>query len=346
MLIFFSSQKYSDGKLAVQQSIEGLNSGMYFIRLLLLIVLLLHVKVFWAQQQIPDTSFSYTSKKTLYNKGKGPLVLIDEGHHNFHTKDGRYTAFAKVTSNDGYRVAAHKGSFSEQSLKGAKILVVSNAIHGRNEDKEDRENWINPIQQAFNSEEVEQVVRWVSDGGALFFVADHMPFPAAAEELATALGVTFYNGFASENRSGDFPGKKKELDIFRLSDGTLTTHPITAGRNRSEAIPFVSTFTGQAFDIPQQAISLMTFNNDYDVLLPDTAWVFHSATKKISAKGLSQGAIFKLGKGRVAVFGEAAMFSAQLKGNQHFPFGMNSPDAPHNPQFLLNVIHWLDGKLD
>jgi hypothetical protein len=24
---------------------------------------------------------------------------------------------------------------------------------------------------------------------------------------------------------------------------------------------------------------------------------------------------------------------------------MNDPTAPHNPQFLLNVVHWLDGSL-
>jgi hypothetical protein len=49
----------------------------------------------------------------------------------------------------------------------------------------------------------------------------------------------------------------------------------------------------------------------------------------------------EVGKGRVAVFGEAAMFSAQLAGPQKMPIGMNSPDATQNYQLLLNVIHWL-----
>ena len=26
--------------------------------------------------------------------------------------------------------------------------------------------------------------------------------------------------------------------------------------------------------------------------------------------------------------------------------GMNSPDAAQNPQFLLNVMHWLSGLLE
>lgn len=53
----------------------------------------------------------------------------------------------------------------------------------------------------------------------------------------------------------------------------------------------------------------------------------------------------RFGKGRVAVFGEAAMFSAQLAGPNKDPMGMNDPIASRNPQFLLNLMHWLSGKL-
>jgi hypothetical protein len=45
------------------------------------------------------------------------------------------------------------------------------------------------------------------------------------------------------------------------------------------------------------------------------------------------------------VFGEAAMFSAQVAGPQRPPMGMKDPAAPQNAQFLLNVLHWLSGSL-
>jgi hypothetical protein len=61
----------------------------------------------------------------------------------------------------------------------------------------------------------------------------------------------------------------------------------------------------------------------------------------VPIEGWCQGAVLKFGKGRVAVFGEAAMFSAQLAGPQQMPVGMNSPEAPQNHQLLLNVMHWL-----
>ena len=68
-------------------------------------------------------------------------------------------------------------------------------------------------------------------------------------------------------------------------------------------------------------------------------------TPRIPVKGWYQGAVMRFGKGRVAVFGEAAMFSAQLAGPNRSPMGMNAPIAKQNPQFLLNILHWLSGKL-
>ena len=40
------------------------------------------------------------------------------------------------------------------------------------------------------------------------------------------------------------------------------------------------------------------------------------------------------------------MFTAQLAGPQKRKGGMNSELAPENHQLLLNIIHWLDGKLE
>ncbi len=54
------------------------------------------------------------------------------------------------------------------------------------------------------------------------------------------------------------------------------------------------------------------------------------------------------GKGRLAVFGEAAMFSAQiatLPGNpQPIKAGMNVAGYD-NRQFALNLLHWLSRAL-
>jgi len=40
------------------------------------------------------------------------------------------------------------------------------------------------------------------------------------------------------------------------------------------------------------------------------------------------------------------MFTAQLAGPERRPMGMNEKGAEQNPQFLLNVMHWLTGAID
>jgi hypothetical protein len=40
------------------------------------------------------------------------------------------------------------------------------------------------------------------------------------------------------------------------------------------------------------------------------------------------------------------MFTAQLAGSQQIKVGMNSTIAKENFRLLLNIIHWLDGKIE
>jgi hypothetical protein len=80
------------------------------------------------------------------------------------------------------------------------------------------------------------------------------------------------------------------------------------------------------------------------MLLPEGAWDFKEDTKKMEIEDFCQGAILEFGKGRVALFGEAAMFTSQVVGDRKF--GLSAPEAGQNLQFLLNIIHWLDGKIE
>jgi hypothetical protein len=89
----------------------------------------------------------------------------------------------------------------------------------------------------------------------------------------------------------------------------------------------------------------MIFPENMASYMPQEAWVFNDSTPSVPIQGWFQGAVKELGKGRVAVFGEAAMFSAQLAGAERRPAGMNHPIAKQNPQFLLNVMHWLSRLL-
>jgi hypothetical protein len=73
---------------------------------------------------------------------------------------------------------------------------------------------------------------------------------------------------------------------------------------------------------------------------------FTATTPRLAAVGWFQKAVLRHGAGRVAVFGETAMFSAQVSGEERFPMGMNDPAASGNYQFLLNIMRWLSARLN
>ena len=188
---------------------------------------------------------------------------------------------------------------------------------------------------AFSAKEITVIKQWVEDGGSLLLIADHMPFAGAASDLGKAFGFEFLNGFAF-TRKGVWPPS-----IFIREDKTLQESPIPQVTPDHKKIDTVATFTGSAFKSPESAIPVLSFLKEYWVVQPDTAWQFNSNTKKQSLEGFQQGAIMSYGKGKVAVFGEAAMFTAQIVNGQ-MPVGFNSPDAQQNVQFILNLVHWMD----
>lgn len=285
-------------------------------------------------QQLPDKGYSPFLKNPEYLPGKGPVVFIDEGHHNFHTKNGRFFAFAKLLERDGYKVEEFKGQFSKKKLSEGKILVISNALNKINVN-----DWFLPTPSAFEVNEIEELRQWVFDGGSLFLIADHMPMAGAAHDLAAVFGFDFTNGFAVDTSN-------KGPSLFTVKDNTLMESEITKGRDSTESVEQIATFTGQAFKISgNNARPILKFNSSHTNFLPDTAWVFNEKTVKYNLEGWSQGAFTEYGNGKVVVFGEAAMFTAQIAGPQKNKVGMNSDIASRNFQLALNIIHWLDGKL-
>jgi hypothetical protein len=306
------------------------------MRQILLLTLLL--PSFAAAQQVSDTAFRPPITNPAHAKDRGPVLLIDEAHHNFHTASGRYLTFANLARADGYRVRGSTQPWSAGVLTSdsARILVVANAVHA---DNEPGARWRRPIKPAFTPDEIRVVRSWVEQGGSLLLIADHMPMAGAAMELGAAFGIYFIDGFALDTA-------RQGPTVFRRSDGSLGSHAITNGRTRAERIDSVASFTGSAFREDVSLDTLMVLPRTTMILAPEVAWQFNDTTTvKIPGSRALQGAVRKVGRGRVAVFGEAAMFSAQLGGAQRTPMGMNHPMAKQNAQFALNVLHWLSGDL-
>jgi hypothetical protein len=165
-----------------------------------------------------------------------------------------------------------------------------------------------------------------------------MPCPGAARNIADAFEVNMYNGYAIHVKDG--------YETFTRAAGQLQSNVITNGRNASEKVDSITIFTGHAFLPVRATTPIIRFNNDHRVFFPKVAGEFTDTTAYINAGGLFHSVYFKEGKGRVIIAAEAAMFSAQLAGPDKAKFGMNEPAAKRNPQFLLNIIHWLDRGMD
>lgn len=287
-----------------------------------------------ASQQRADPDFRPRLGAPAFERGAGPTVAIDEGHRNWHTASGRFAPFAELIALDGYVVHSIEEPFTVENLQDVDMLVIANAAADTLSDESERL----PTAAAFTAEEIEALRKWVELGGSLLLIADHMPSGGEARTLAAAFGILFSNGFTYSGRRNPLP------DVFSRAQGLLRDHPIVRGRSPEEAIDSVATFRGQAFQATSDVQPIMVYGSAAYTLLPaDAAADFDEKTPRIPSPGWYHGVTLIVGDGRVAVFGEAAMFTAQVFGEQRRKLGMNHPAAAQNAQFVINVMRWLSG---
>lgn len=267
-----------------------------------------------AQQQFPDDKADVSVAAPAWTKDAGPVLAIDAAHKNFHTLDGRYAPFAAVTRNDGYRVVSNDKPFSAESLAKVQVLVMANAA------------------QDLTANEITAVHAWVEDGGSLLLIADHMPFAHAADGLARAFGFQFESSFAFLPERGPEP--------FSKTNGRLLDSPIARGEAKGTPVDSLLAFTGTVLHAPPEATTVMRLGTGWTIYYPTEPWKFDGVPTRPSDDKDLRGAVLQVGKGRVAMFSEAAMFSAQRHSDGRLT-GFNSPPAAQNKPFLLNLLHWL-----
>ena len=279
-------------------------------------------------QQERDVTFDASVKNPAYT-ATHPKVLFDEAHFNFHTTTGRYKPFADMITNDGCSVTPNKVKFTKESLSVYDVLVIANAGAAQATSADQRK-------PAFTDEECDAVRDWVRGGGALLLIADHAPAGPAAAILAVRFDVDMSKGYTADPANFERVTLDASWIRFSREKKNLGDHPITRGRNASERINSVLSFTGQSLKGPQGSTALLKLSAQaYDVDNPGNP----EKAKMTSAAGRAQALAMPFGKGRVVVFGEAAMLTAQNTN-----FGMNYPGTDDR-QLTLNVMHWLTGLL-
>jgi len=291
-----------------------------------------------------DPSFQPVLQDPAFPPGEGPVVCVDEAHNNFHTVQGTYRPFALVLEKDGYRIQRLTARASPLALDSCAALVVADAQPpARRRDS-----------PTFSADEVRMLNEWVREGGALFLITDHLPDPGAVAELAASFGIELHNGYVL---NGAPSGPERPL-LFRAEDGTLTNDPLLRGEGPAEWTPDSGSPTGEgptgAAPIRQVATStgaalrggpdfrpLLVFGPGKESWAPEEYWVFEEDTPRTDVSGWSQGGLQEYGAGRLAVFGEAAMFTAQVFDEGRTLAGMNAPEARDNLLLLRRVVGWL-----
>lgn len=265
----------------------------------------------------------------------GPVLLFDAGHNNRHAIGDTYRTFAELIRHDGVRIEEVKGTFTAELLARGRMLAVVCA-----KSKSDTS-----AESAFTAPEIAAVTQWVRGGGALLLVVDHYPFPNAAESLLNALGLEPAKGMTFDPANCRAPDDSRI--VFRRDNGLLASHPITNGRDESETVNVVETFTGDAVKPRSAEITPLLKLGPQAVNRVGRPVVSKQGSttrtevqfgEPRAAKGYAQCAAFELGQGRVVVGAEAAMWTAQLNGDR--PIGMNAP-GNDDRQFVLNAVRWL-----
>jgi len=286
--------------------------------------------------QPADTAFDATVARPAYPRGAGPRVVIDEAHGEFHTMRGRYRPLATLLANDGFRVAPGTARFTAARLRGADVLVVANALAPRTA--------ADAAPPAFTAAECDAVRAWVAEGGALLLVADHEPMGAAARALAARLGVDMSGGRTADPAHADPAAGSPTWLVFERdagpADARVADHAITRGRDATERVRRVVTFTGQSLRGPPGSVAILALADGAEDLL--------AGGRRASAAGRAQMVALALGRGRVVVAGEAAMLTAQVAwapalGERRFGFGWPGTD---DRQLALNTVRWLARALD
>lgn len=282
-------------------------------------------------QQVIDPGYDPRISDPMHRGGSRPVVLVDRRHNTFHVAEDAFAQLVSLLVQDGYVVRALTEPYTSRALAGASVLIVVNALADGDVGRREL-----PVAPAFSPDEISVVHHWVRGGGSVLLVADHMPFPGAVADLGRAFGVEMMNGFAIVEAEWD-------PLVFRREDATLRSHPITDGRRPAERVESAVTFvSGHAFrPTGARVCPLLVLRPGVVSINMERAWHFDDTTARVDVQGWLQGAALEIGAGRVAIFGEAAMFSAQLVGPGQQNVGMNDPTAGQNLQLLRNTLGWL-----
>ena len=299
---------------------------------LTLLLLLLPILSFGQQQNYPykwpmynDINVNLQVENPSYEFNDGPLIMFDSAHKNFFIQSHLIKPLVDLLLNDGYRVSFLDKEFSESNLSQAKVLVIITALpfDFATETSAAEKN-------TFSENELNELQKWVKNGGSLIAFSEHAPFDQAINpllrkfDIKSSVGTTI-DTINYESRYGQ--------GMIKFENNNLNKdHPIVNGKYKVEKLV---SFGGSALTGPKYENILILGKSSFNTK--------HSTGIGPVGRGDSQGLVGTYGLGKIAVFGDSNGFTAMVfnmrDGNKMYA-GMNTVGYDWK-NFVLNTFSWL-----
>ena len=263
----------------------------------------------------PDLQYKPQVRRQ-FNPERQPVISFDQAHNNRHlfldkeNKPGSYYGFGQLAEALGCKMQILTENVDSSILNQTDLLVIACPVAENNEP--------------YTMGEINTIRSWVREGGALLLITDHIPFSQSAVSLARAFDIQFTIGTVVDYAQAD----KTIYEPGRIIYSTGKYSHESAILNNTNSI---ITYAGQG---------LKKINGTSDTLLRFSPYAYYEddAGQDFNAKGYSQLIAFQFGKGKVAVTGEAAFLTAQIKGDELI--GLNNRRY-ENELLCSNLLNWL-----
>ncbi|MGS2721487.1 hypothetical protein [Paraglaciecola aestuariivivens] len=278
-----------------------------------------------------DPAFAPKVTNPAFEKATGPVILIDGAHHNFFVQWGYLDPFIALAKADGFQVVISNKPFSDKGLQGVDVVMIITALPFNFTEK----NSVT-TEQTFTKGELDALEAWVAKGGALLAFSEHAPFDQAINPLLARFNTHSSVGYIEDTNPAYYAHKASWLR-FSAANGLLNTrHPITQGRNASEAINVIQSYGGSAVNTNSQFTNILALSSS-------AINVIHPTGVGPSGAGDSQAIAGNFGLGRLVIFGDSNGFTAMIFNNDDGSQSIAGFTAPNSQwqQMALNTLRWL-----
>lgn len=285
-----------------------------------------------SRYQKPIEGIKIENVSPAFAKGEGPALYLHRSVSPY-VQRGSFDPFLQLAQSDGYQTFYLDEPVTKEILSKVNLFVIANAYTS---------DYINystlDAPSVYSDDEIALIKNWVKEGGRLLVLADHSPFAGGTIKLASEFGFTYMTGNAlSKNSLSSLV--KVHIDS-KISDGSLSTHPITNGSTGRAPVSHFYAFGGQAIILPDGAKNLITIPDHFETMLGFSPSREFYTAPRIDSGGLSQGATLEYGKGKLIIMGETGGFTAQTSPDG-VTFGFEEPSADENKEFILAALRWL-----